>query len=290
MSDLVKLRNEVKEVTAAVAKIEAISIAQDKIERFKAYKGIKLASVNDDKGYKVIKEHWQEVRNERLDCEKRFKEGKDPFLRLGKKCDDLKNKSINIVKPIEDELNVQVKIYENNKEAEAKKLYEKNHKRMVDAGYFYDGRHYIVGEMLISKEDFDQNHKEAPQMDYWVKTGSELRKTLNDAIARQNKVIEEMKSEPEEKATEPNKSWGGGGSYSSGPSSFSAPSKKDLFTNPEQPTTQTNNLIPGSPGEGILEDRATREQVWNEAIWAAARTAKRLGDSNVAHEILKLKK
>lgn len=97
-----------------------------------AYSGMKIDGVGDKEGYKKVRKAWSEVRGYRTGIEKKKKDIKGTYIKIGKAIDGEEERLLELITPLEDELGKTWKAIDEELEAEEKRKEEAEQKRLND--------------------------------------------------------------------------------------------------------------------------------------------------------------
>lgn len=136
--------------------LQKFNIADAAIAQMKQkFSGLKINGPEDRDGFKSVKSAWQIVRNNRLAIEKKHKEIKADYLEISRAIDGEKNRLLDLICPLEDELKTELDRIENEKKAleEAREREEQQRLQgrvnlLIENGMAFNGSFYAIGETV----------------------------------------------------------------------------------------------------------------------------------------------
>lgn len=124
-------------------------------ERKEMYKDLKIAGLEDRTGQTAVHKAWQEVRNKRLQVEKRHKDIKADYLVITRRIDGAKNELVGLLEEIEDPLKAELDRIENEKtailqqkEREAQEKLQGRVAQLIENGMAFNGQFYAIGDKI----------------------------------------------------------------------------------------------------------------------------------------------
>lgn len=97
-----------------------------------AYSGMTIDGVKDKEGYKKVRKAWSEVRGYRTGIEKKKKDIKSDYIKIGKAIDGEEERLLELITPLEDELGKTWRAIDDEIAAEEKRKEEEEQKRLND--------------------------------------------------------------------------------------------------------------------------------------------------------------
>jgi len=124
-------------------------------EKKELYKGLTIAGVDDKEGQKKVKEAWQEVRNKRLEVDKKHKVIKADYLEITQAIDKEKRDLTELLEEVETPLKEELDRIEAEKEAIKQKAEREAQARLqgrvaelLDNGMAFNGNYYAIGATI----------------------------------------------------------------------------------------------------------------------------------------------
>lgn len=146
--------------TTALSPLQAVEQGLEKFNTLKAelqklaqsYKEIKVESLEDKAGLKVLEESRKELKKKRVEIQNAAKALRDPLTAVNRNISDKEKELIDIIKPVEEALKVEEDKWEAEKQR-IKQEEERKEQEMVNgrinallgAGFSYNGMFYEVG-------------------------------------------------------------------------------------------------------------------------------------------------
>jgi hypothetical protein len=136
--------------------LQKFNIADAAIAQMKEkFSGLKIRDLDDREGMKAVKSAWQIVRNNRLAIEKKHKEIKADYLAVSRAIDGEKNRLLDLITPLEDELKTELDRMETERREaeEARERLEQERLQgrvnlLIEHGMAFNGSFYAIGETV----------------------------------------------------------------------------------------------------------------------------------------------
>jgi hypothetical protein len=159
------------------------------------YGGLTIASVEDKDGQKAVLAAWQEIRNKRLEVQKKHTEIKADYLKITRVIDGEKNDLVNLLEEIENPLKAELDRIEAIKEEEKKKAEREKAEKLqgrvnelISTGMAFNGSYYAIGATISMDVVTLQNMNDA---DYSTFLGRVRQENITIVAAKETKEKQE---------------------------------------------------------------------------------------------------
>ena len=144
-------------ITDAKTEIAKFNLADAGIaELKKKYKGLKVKDKDDQSGITKVTEAYRDVVKVRTTLEKKRKEVKEPYIKIGKDIDEEAKRLTNLILDVENPLKSEYekikqweKEEEERKEAERLEKIKKRVGELTGAGLVFNGEFYVINEISM---------------------------------------------------------------------------------------------------------------------------------------------
>ena len=144
-------------ITDAKTEIAKFNLADAGIaELKKKYKGLKVKDKDDQNGITKVTEAYRDVVKVRTTLEKKRKEVKEPYVKIGKDIDEEAKRLTNLILEVENPLKSEYekikqweKEEEERKEAERQEKIKKRVGELTGAGLVFNGEFYVINEISM---------------------------------------------------------------------------------------------------------------------------------------------
>lgn len=188
-------------ITDAKTEIAKFNLADAGIaELKKKYKGLKVKDKDDQTGITKVTEAYRDIVKVRTTLEKKRKEVKEPYVKIGKDIDEEAKRLTNLILEVENPLKSEYekikqweKEEEERKEAERQEKIKKRVGELTGAGLVFNGEFYVINEISM---DIVTIEKMSEADYYFLLVKVKIEKKKNDeaeAKAKADKEAEEKK-------------------------------------------------------------------------------------------------